>query len=221
MSNRVQLTAELRKKTGKGVNRRLRASGNIPAIFYGQGMDPISLSVNPKDLKAAISGPLKMNTLIEFKVQDDDKNINGKVAVLKDYQIHPLHRNWLHADFVTLDLTKPIEVRIPIELTGRSVGVVNGGMIQSIRRDIGILCLPEKIPAKIEFDVTSIDIGDNLHVRDFPLPEGAEAVDNPNFAILTCVAPLAEKDETAEEVEGEGTEATTTEEPAKTEESKS
>ncbi len=219
MSNRVQLSADLRSKTGKGVNRRLRAAGSIPAIFYGPGMEPISLAVNPKALKAAVSGPLKMNTLLEFDIKDGEKSVDTKVAVLKDYQIHPLRRHWLHADFVSIDLSKPMEVRIPIELTGKPVGVVNGGMIQVIRRDIGITCLPEKIPAKIEFDITTIDIGDNLHVRDIPLPEGAAPVDNPNFAILTCVAPLQEKEATEEETEGEaGTESTeASSEEAKTE----
>lgn len=203
MSNRFPMTATLRTQTGKGVNRRLRLAGSIPAVFYGAGAETLSLAVDPKELKTAVSGPLKMNTLIEFDIQDGGKSIDKRVAVLKEYQIHPLRRNWLHADFVAIDLTKPIEVRIPLELTGRSIGVVNGGMIQIIRRDIGLNCLPEKIPTSITLDITDLDFGDNIHVRDVPLPEGAEPVDNPNFTVLTCVAPAEEKAAETDEEEAE------------------
>ncbi|MFH1812359.1 MAG: 50S ribosomal protein L25 [Pseudomonadota bacterium] len=203
MSNMFPMVAEKREDTGKGPNRRLRNSGMIPAVLYGKGLEPVALSVQPKQIMAAIAGPLKMNTLLELDIQDGGKSLGKKAALLSDYQIHPLRRSMLHADFTVIDLSKPIKVRIPIEVTGRAKGIVEGGLIQIIRRDIGISCQADRIPTSILVDVTELEIGDNIHVGEVKLPEGATPTDSPTYTILTCAAPEIEKVAEVAAVEGE------------------
>jgi large subunit ribosomal protein L25 len=202
MSNLFPMVAEKREETGKGVNRRLRNKGRIPAVLYGKGMEPVALAVDPKQLQVAISGPLKMNTLLELDIQDGGKSLLKKTAMLTDYQTHPIKRAMLHADFNAIDVGKPIKVRIPIEVVGRAKGVVDGGLIQIIRRDIGISCPVDKIPTSISVDVTELGIGDNIHVGQVLLPEGATATDAAKYTVLTCVAPEVEKVEEVAPVEG-------------------
>ncbi|MBN2359718.1 MAG: 50S ribosomal protein L25 [Deltaproteobacteria bacterium] len=204
MATLIPLVAEKRGATGKGVNRRLRNKGAIPAVLYGKGIDPLPLAVDPTALETAVDGPLGMNTLLELAIQEGGQAFEKRTALLKDYQIHPIKRSYVHADFVAIDITKPVKVRVPIEVTGRAQGVVDGGILQIIRRDLGIACLPTDIPASIMIDVTPLKIGASIHVGEVPLPSGARSTDEAGYTVATCVAPQVEKVAVAEAVPVEG-----------------
>ena len=215
MSKDFRLEATKRDETGKGANRKLRKKGLIPAVIYSKKLDPINLSISPKYLREAVSGPKKMNTLIELAIAE----MTPKLALLKDYQINPISRNYIHADFIEVRLDEKIAIRVPINIIGKAVGLLKNGIVQIIRRSITISCLPSDIPESIDVDVSSLDIGDSIHVGDVGLKEGMEAIDNDAFTIVTCVT--TEKEEVEEEAEDEETAAKQEEEkssePAKSE----
>lgn len=192
----LQVTA--REQAGKGVARSLRRQGLIPAVVYGKDMEPCSISVNPKELKAAIATEAGLNTLITLK---GDGPFSGKVVLLKDTQVHAIRRELEHADFQTVDLKKKTHVMVPVHPIGKSAGEKVGGTLQVIRHELEVICLPTEIPKAIEIDVTALEIGDVLHVADITPPKGAELPHDVNFTVITVVGRSSEEAEGEEEGE--------------------
>src|SRR3990172_5313060 len=194
---RSELTVKLRDKTGKGVARKLRAEGLIPAIFYGHKSEPIALSLNPTELKKIIHSDSGRNTLITLKFEG--KKEKERVALLKELQVTPLKRTYLHADLYEVLMDEKITARIPIHFVGKAIGVKEGGIEQHSRRELDVRCLPGNLPDFIEADVTNLAMGDSLHVKDLKLSEGVEVLDPAGDTIVTIIAPAAEKVVTPEE----------------------
>jgi large subunit ribosomal protein L25 len=204
-----KLTVNRRYKTGKGVARSLRRQGLVPGICYGATVEePIWITVDPKALKGSLDPLKRRNTVIDITVEDEAGGKVEIVAMLRDYQIHPIKRNVTHVDLVAIDTNKPVEALVPVELTGKSVGVVEGGQIHFERHAIEVWCTPANIPAKIELDISALDVGDVLHVYDLDIPENVEIHTPPHLSVVSCVAPTIEVVETVEGEEGvEGEEA--------------
>ena len=190
MDQTTMLIAEMREKTGKGIARRLRAQKKIPAVLYGPHMDqPLNIAVDPKALRLAVQGPRRLNTLITLDLGEAGKH----VALLKDYQKHPVTDELLHADFYEVRLDRPIRVAVPVILEGRPEGVVQGGILSQIRRTITVECLPENIPDQIVVDVTHLKMGEALHIADIQPPEGVRIryVNNYTVAVVTTTEDAA------------------------------
>ncbi|MBI4746816.1 MAG: 50S ribosomal protein L25 [Deltaproteobacteria bacterium] len=192
-----ELAVTARNATGKGVARRLRQEGLIPAVFYGHKMEPMALSLNPTDLKKIISSESGRNTLITLKFEG--KKEKDRVALLKELQLAPLKREYLHADLCEVLMDEKINARIPIHFIGKSVGVKEGGIEQHARRELDIRCLPGNLIDFVEVDVTSLAVGDSLHVKDVKVPEGIEVLDPAGDTVVAILAPVAEKIATPEE----------------------
>ncbi|MDO8444517.1 MAG: 50S ribosomal protein L25/general stress protein Ctc [Deltaproteobacteria bacterium] len=192
-----ELTVKVRNNTGKGVARKLRGEGLIPAIFYGHKSEPIALSLNPTELKKIINSESGRNTLITLKFEG--KKEKERVALLKDLQLTPLKRTYLHADLYEVLMDEKITARVPIHFVGKAIGVKEGGIEQHSRREIDVRCLPGNLPDFIEADVTNLAIGDSIHVKDLKLSEGIEVLDPAGDTIVAILAPAAEKVVTPEE----------------------
>jgi large subunit ribosomal protein L25 len=198
------LTVETREGTGKGVARKLRAAGRIPGNCYGKKMTQ-NISVDPKALsqliKTSASG---LNTLIDLKVEGGG-GFDGKKVLLKELQSDPISDELLHADFFALDLTAAIDVAVPIHTTGIPVGVsLAGGIFDQVLREIHLECQPDSIPEEITIDVSELDIGMSLHVRDLELPAGVKLLSDGDLSVASVLAPKAAEEEApSEEVEGE------------------
>lgn len=192
-----ELTVQVRNATGKGVARKLRSEGLIPAVFYGHKAEPIHLSLNPVELKKILNTESGRNTLIALKFEG--KKEKGRVALIKELQVSPLRREYLHADLYEVLMDEKITARIPIHFVGKSVGIKEGGIEQHSRRELDIRCFPGSLVDFIEVDVTNLAIGDSLHVKDIKLPEGIEVMDPAGDTIVSIVAPVAEKVQTPEE----------------------
>lgn len=192
-----ELLVKVRNNTGKGVARKLRGEGLIPAIFYGHKSEPIALSLNPTELKKIINSESGRNTLITLKFEG--KKEKERVALLKDLQLTPLKRTYLHADLYEVLMDEKITARIPIHFVGKAIGVKEGGIEQHSRREIDVRCLPGNLPDFIEADVTNLAIGDSLHVKDLKLSEGIEVLDPAGDTIVAILAPATEKVVTPEE----------------------
>lgn len=187
------LQAQVREGTGKGVGRKLRASGRIPAVLYGRGRDNVLLSLEPRALERALSSShAGMNTLFDLHV-DGTQSGAATVVLVKDLQRHPVRGALVHADLYQVDLTQTIEVSVPVHIVGTAVGVsMNGGILDIALREIEIECLPRAIPDQIDVDVSALEIGESVHVRDVVLPEGVKLLSDPDLAVVSVAAPAAE-----------------------------
>lgn len=163
----VKLKADSRDTSGKGAARRMRANGLVPAVFYGRGAETRSLAVSPKALVEALSGELGKNSVLELDVDG-----TAVKALLADYQLHPVTRAVLHADFKAVVEDRPVQVEVPLEFVGKAKGIVMGGRLRQVFLKVPVTCLPSQIPAKITHDVTELNVEDIVRVSDLALPEG-------------------------------------------------
>jgi large subunit ribosomal protein L25 len=186
-----KLTVEHRKTTGKNEARRLRAAGRVPGICYGKDAQPLPISLVAKELKKALDPEKRQNTVIHLTVAGD----GGKelTVMLKDYQVDPLRQEVEHVDLVVVDVTKDVTVDVPLVVVGKAIGVVDGGQLHIVHRTVPVVCKPEDIPTKLSVDVTALKIGDVLHVGEMTLPKGIKVVYTASEAIVSVVAPKAEK----------------------------
>jgi len=200
----TELHVEVRKDTGKGVARKLRAAGRMPGVVYGRELGPVAVSLDPKVLYKGITlGHAGMNTLFDLRVDGDGDagGIGGKTAMVKELQRDPVSGVLLHADLYTVDVTRTIEVSVPVHLSGKAAGVEMGGILDHSLREVELECLPRAIPDEIVIDVSALEVGDSLHVRDLPLPEGVELRSDPDLSVVSVVSPAAEEAEAPEEEE--------------------
>ena len=189
------LKAKKRAKTGKGVARKLRNAGLIPAVCYRDGQPSVPLSVSPKDLRKIVKGPKGVNTVFTLQIEDENGNSEEKQVMLHDYQYHPVTRRLLHADFYIIELDQEVEVKVPLVLVGRAEGVKMGGTLIQVFRELPVKCKPLLIPTKIEYDITPLGVGAALKVKDLKLPEGVKVTYEPEQTIVHITMP--EKSETA------------------------
>ncbi len=193
-----KLTVQLRRDTGKGVARRLRSRGLVPGICYGKTMEqPLPIQLDPKELKGALDPQKRQNTVIDLTVENAEGSAKSITAMLKEYQVHPIKRGILHVDLLAIEADKPVEAEVPIKLVGRAAGLVEGGQLNVARYKVLVRCKPADIPARLELDVSSMEIGDVLHISDLVFPEGVVSLDAERFAVVTCVAPAAEEEKPA------------------------
>ncbi len=204
-----KLTVRKRERIGKTGVTKVRKDSLIPAVIYGRGMDSVSVEVSPEDLKKALSAEAGRNTLLEVTVENSDSR--PALSILKEVQTDPLTGRTKHLDFQSIDPDTAIRIEVPIEFVGKSQGIKDGGILEEIERTFRIKCLPAQIPDSIEVDITELDIGDSLHIRDMKFADELEILHNPDDPVVMVIAPRAaiseaaqvETEETAEEAEGE------------------
>ena len=200
----LELQGSLRSETGKGKARQLRKNGLIPGIVYGNKAN-LMVTLNHDDM-AKLLKKAKANAIFNLKVE---KNKDRKV-VIKELQRNVITRDFLHVDLFEISMKKKIKISVPIEETGQPVGVKMGGILTHILRELKVECLPESIPETIKIDVSNLDVGHNLHVRDIVMPDGVTILSNPDETICSVNLPEAEKSKEAEEEEAAATEAAAT-----------
>jgi large subunit ribosomal protein L25 len=188
-----ELNVELRQNAGKGVARKLRAAGRIPGVCYGAGAETLHIQLDPAALERALrASSAGINTL--FGLQGASA-LSGKSVLVKELQRDPVKGSLLHADLYAVDLTREIEVAVPLHLTGTAIGLMSGGIVDHQLREIQISCLPGAIPEAFQLDVTALEIGDSLHVRDVVLPGGVTLVSDPDLSVVSVVAPAKAEEE--------------------------
>ena len=186
----ASLNAKVRTARGKGVARKLRAAGEFPAVIYGHGREPQSLSINARDFGKLAERIRLTSTVIELA-------IDGKVAktIIREVQRHPLNREMIHVDFQELVAGEKINVSIPLRFVGTPEGVkTGGGILEEIMHTVHVSVDPSNIPDHIDVDVTALTIGHSLHISDLKLPEGVEVTDDMEQTIAVVAAPKAEEE---------------------------
>jgi large subunit ribosomal protein L25 len=201
---RPVLSAEIREGVGKGKARKLRAKGLIPAIFYSPKSQSIPLVIDSKEFVKTLQTEAGENVLIDLNIRKGDQ-ADRKVVMVKDIQIDPLQGTTLHTDFYEVAMNEMVTVEVPVHLVGKPEGIKMGGILEQIRRVIQIQCLPGDIPKRIDVDVSSLKIGDSIHVQDIQT-EKAKILFDTNFTIATVVPPVVEEKKVVEEVVAEAAE---------------
>lgn len=197
----IELKADMRTSSGNGPARALRRDGKIPAVLYGPGKEALWLSVGIKDLSKALKMGQGSHTLFKLKIQDSQKS--NRSAMLKELQTHPVSQKYLHADFYEIAMDRKITVSIPVVAKGKPKGAENGEILQIIRRELDVLCLPMEIPEAIQVDVSHLEIGDSIHRNEIALEGGIEFADDNNYTVITVLGSKAAEEEKLEETKEE------------------
>jgi len=194
-----ELNANIRTTTGNGPARQLRRNGSMPAILYGPGTEPLSISVNILDFERSLkkSNAKMRQTVFNLNIQNSEKP--QRTAMVKELQRHPVSGAFLHLDFYEIAMDRKVKVKIPVTTKGIAKGLDLGGMLQLIRREIDICCFPNEIPDTIEIDVTEMNVGDAIHVKDLKTEGNIEILTDADFAVLTLLGKKAEKETVAAE----------------------
>lgn len=203
----ARLTARTRTTSGKGAARQLRRSGQLPAVVYGRRDETESLALDTHELSRLLSKIHAATTVIDLEVDGGEP----RPVLIREIQRHPYRPQLLHVDFFEIRADVKIRVQVPVHLVETPAGVEMGGMLQFLRHELEVECLPNEIPSGFEVDVSALEIGDSLHVSD--VDAGAvEILEDETVTICTVVPPALEEEEEVdeelgEEVEVEGEEA--------------
>ncbi len=188
------------RSTGKHASRTLRQKKRTPGVLYGAKTKNHVFSIEEKWI-VKYAKPKYENTL--FKLKSDDKNINGMQVLMKDVFIHPVSRNPIHIDLLAVDLMKKIVVSVALKFDGKPIGLQDGGLLQVIRHNIEVECLPTDIPENLSVDVSSLGIHDSLHVSDIQLPPNVKPITDSSSTIVTVTVVQEEEEKPAVAEEGE------------------
>lgn len=185
--SQTNLVATAGRTTGSAASRRMRAEGKIPGVLYGHGMDPLSVSVERRDLRIALSGPAGVNTVLALQVDGSSYN-----AVVKEIQRHPVRHTVAHIDFLQVNMNEEITVAIPLRLEGEAKAVANeGGLVDLAVDSVEVHTTPANIPTEFVFDVTDMQPTDVFRVGDLAMPEGVRPAGDPELVIITVLFPSA------------------------------
>ena len=199
MAKQVKLKAEPRSATGRSAARKLKARGIVPAVIYGGKHKSQALQVLERDINTMLSHASGENILVELEIAGEK---TGRTALLQEVQHSPVRGDVVHVDFHAISMDEKIEASVPLEALGVATGVKNfGGLLEQNLRTLAIECLPRDLPDKITVDVSALNIGDAIHVRDIKLPEGVTVKVNADLTAFSVVAPVAEEEPTTPEAE--------------------
>ncbi|GFO61140.1 50S ribosomal protein L25 [Geomonas silvestris] len=183
MSKQV-LNVELREQTGKGICRRLRAAGRVPAVVYGKGIEPVAVSLNEKELTEAIAGVGGRNHILTINGAGE---LNGSNVIVSDLLVDSLKGNPRHVDLHRVNLADKVKVHVQLRLTGTSAGVKAGGFLDFALHEVEVECLPVHIPEAIKVDVTELLVGQTLHVSDVAAPVGTVILNDQNAPVVSIL----------------------------------
>ncbi len=197
MAKQVKLTAERRTATGRSAVRKLKAAGSVPAIIYGAKDKPETLQVSKRDISAMLSHAAGENILVELEIAG-----KSRLALVQEVQHAPMGGSVLHIDFHAVSMDEVIEADVPLEPTGIANGVKNmGGLLEQSLRSLAIECLPRDLPDVIMVDVSALDIGDAIHVREIQLPPGVTTRVQSDLTAFSVLAPTVEEEPVVAEAE--------------------
>jgi len=200
MAQQVKLKAEKRTVVGRNAIKKIKAQGLVPGVIYGSQGEPIALQVEGRALTNVLAHALSEHVLVELEIADGSQSTN-RLALIQEVQHHPLRPELLHVDFHAVSATEKITSEVPIEAVGDALGVRTfGGLLEHSLRTLEVECFPQDLPEIVRIDVTNLNIGESLHVRDIPLPSGVESLTPADLTVVSVVASRVgeEVTETAE-----------------------
>lgn len=200
MAKQVKLKAERRTAVGRSAARKLKASGVIPAVVYGGKDKPQPLQVAARDVNSILTHASSENILVELEIAGEKTN---RMALVQEVQHAPVSRNILHIDFHAVSMDEKIHAEVPLEATGTATGVKNfGGLLEQSLRALAVECLPRDLPDRLTVDVSELNIGDSIHVRDIKMPNGVTPKVSLELTAFSVHAPTVEEEPVAVAAEG-------------------
>lgn len=198
MSEELSIEVQPRDQTGSGAARRLRREGIVPAVVYGGGRDTVAISVDSRVLRDLFREAGSDNAVFLLKLAGSGKK---RHCMVHEIEVDPITRKIIHIDFLRIDLTEKVKVMVAIELTGVPAGVKNeGGILDTVLREVEVECLPTVIPRHLEADVSELNIGQHVEAGALVLPEGVVLLEDPHRVLASVVAPrLAEEEDEDED----------------------
>lgn len=197
--SQVSLRAQAGRKPGSRESRRLRRTGQVPAVVYGSDLQPVSVQVDAHDLHVALHTEAGSNAIISLEIEGGDT----LTTMARVIERHPFRNEYRHVDFITVDLTKKVHAEVAVHFEGTPMGVKDGGVFSPQRTHVAIEVLPTEIPPYIELDVSEVELGGSLRIADLPEVEGVVYLDEPDAVIMSVTVPAAEVEEEIEGEEGE------------------
>lgn len=173
MSISFELTASIREDLGKGATRRLRRQDMVPAVIYGAGKEPVSITLAHNQLLHSTENDAFFSHILSIDVEGKKEDV-----IIKALQRHPAKSLLMHADFMRVDMKEKLKVHVPLHFVGEEIapGAKQGGVVTHDLVDIEVQCLPKDLPEFIEVDVSALEIGESLHLSDIKLPKGLDIV---------------------------------------------
>jgi large subunit ribosomal protein L25 len=200
----TDLAAQVRKEQKKGPARRLRAKGFVPAVFYGRSAENILLAIKNDEL-IKLHKDKKDHAFIKLIIDDGGANKMEKLSLIKELQLQPLTGKLYHADFYEVDTKRKVNMEVSLRFVGKAIGVENGGELQHLKREVKISCLPLDLPDHIDVDVTNLEIGDSVKIRDLKVADGITLLDRPDTSVASvAVIKVAKVEEPKEEAAAAG-----------------
>ena len=201
----ITLRVQAGRSSGSRESRRIRRQGLVPAVVYGRDVEPVSLSVDARELHSALHTEAGANAIISLEIEGGDSH----TTMARVIDRHPFRNEYNHIDFVTVDLSQKVTAEVAIQFEGTPAGVIEGGVFSPRRTTVQIEVLPTEIPSFIELDMSEVEIGGSLRVEDLPELEDIVYLEDPDAVVMSVTAPAAEiveepeVDEDAELLEGE------------------
>ncbi|HEY5512812.1 MAG TPA: 50S ribosomal protein L25 [Geomonas sp.] len=199
MSKQI-LNVELREETGKGISRRLRVAGRIPAVVYGKGMESVAVSVATREFSEAIAGEGGRNHILTLKCAGE---LNGQSVIVADLLKDFIKGTPRHVDLHKINLADKVKVHVKIMLVGESAGAKSGGLVDFAMHEVEVECLPNHIPGHINVDITNLVLGHSIHVGDIVAPVGTLILSDPKASVVSILAKRGGEEAEAEVVAAE------------------
>ncbi len=195
-TEKIILEGAVRTEHGTGAAHAVRREGLVPGVVYGEGSPSVSVQVVLKELHRALKTKAGENVLLSLRLKEQkaDKPMPDRLVLIKELQQHPVTHHIIHVDFYQVSLTKKITVAVKLAFKGEAVGVKQeGGILEHLRWELDVECLPTEIPPELPVDVSGLSVGTTLEARQIALPAGVRLVTDPNMPVLACVIPKAEE----------------------------
>lgn len=194
MAQQVRLTVQKRIEIGRNAVKKVKAAGFVPGILYGPRQEPVPLKLSSRELKSALAHAASENIIVELDFQESQGE-GPVLALIQEVQHHPLKRELVHIDFQAVSATEKVTAEVPIEAVGEPVGVkTRGGLLEHTLRSLEVECLPRDLPSSIRVDVSGLDIGSSLHVRELPLPAGVSSVTDGDLTVFSVLESRVEQE---------------------------
>jgi large subunit ribosomal protein L25 len=197
MANQIKLAAQTRTTAGRSAVQKIKQQGLVPAVIYGGKDKPVNLQISAREIANLLSHTVGEHVLVELEIADGGKTTN-RLALIQEVQHHPLKGGVLHVDFHAVNANEKIHAEIPVEAVGEPTGVKNyGGILELNVHSIEVECFPRDLPEIIRVDVSELNIGDALHVKDLQLPAGVIVRASADLAVASVAAPKVEAEPVA------------------------
>jgi len=195
MAKQVKLSARPRLQAGRNAVKQVRARGAVPAVIYGAHETPSNLEVDRKAIETVLAHAASEHVLVELDIDGA-----SKLSIIQEVQHHPVRGDILHIDFHAVSATETVSSEVPVEAVGEPVGVkTHGGLLQQQVRSLEVECLPQNLPDFLKVDVSVLEIGQSIHVKDLALPEGVTTTVDPEITVFLVSEPTVASDETSAE----------------------